>query len=231
MEESRTARAPQRTQRLIRLGYVLLLSAALYCAWGLMSFVAGRGVPVLYWLVVSGPEAFYALLALAWTGVIAMAIARLRWNYPTIILITVATLVFIGTILAYCGVMSHLDSAAFEGRIYHLAANAGPQSTTYVLCACDASGIICNCRGVYADYTLDRKGPESLVVDEVAHELQVRLWGNVVYVDGPSPRCYETEGVCLEESGLRNLRNIARSFDTTAAWPILAVVGSLRRGT
>jgi hypothetical protein len=88
---------------------------------------------------------------------------------------------------------SHLASAEFDGRVYHLAETLDLEyESDLALCRCESSGHFCRCDYFYwyrgAFWSAD--APPRLVIDSEAGELRVMIDDYAVYAhDGESGRC------------------------------------------
>jgi hypothetical protein len=99
----------------------------------------------------------------------------------------------------YWGSMTHQDTVTFNDRIYHLALSDDAQWTDYILCECDATGILCQCHAFYSRPFLGRPSTNTLSVDNMANELQVKAGNDIIYTYGVTQRCIGVDGMCLDK--------------------------------
>ncbi len=176
-----------------------LLISAVFCIGYGISLYFTRSLPTIYWFV--APNIYVApfifiTLGLSLLALIVVRIFR-RFQFGLFVIATAFSCMCLFSL--YWGSMTHQDTITFNGRMYHLALSDDAQWSDYILCECDAAGILCQCRAFYSRSLLGRPYTNTLSIDNTTTELHVNAGKDVIYTYGATQHCFSLDGICLDK--------------------------------
>jgi hypothetical protein len=193
MQQSKSAKRPT------TLAITILLIITLSCIVFGISLYFTKGFPIVYWFVAPNIYVVPFIIITLGLGFLALIMVRIFRRFQFGLFVIAGVISCLCLLSFYWGSMTHQDSIAFSGHVYHLALRDDAQWSDYVLCECDNSGILCQCHAFYSRYILGRPSSNTLSADNATNELRVTIGKDVIYTYGATQRCFPVDGVCLDK--------------------------------
>ena len=193
MRQSKPAKWPT------MLAITILLFSALSCIVYGISLYFTRGIPTVYWFVAPNIYVVPFIIITLGLSLLALITVRIFRRFQFGFFVIAGAFSCMCLFSFYWGSMTHQDSIAFNGRMYHLALSDDAQWSDYVLCECDSWGLLCRCHTFYTRSLSGRPYTNTLSVDNATNELRVTAGKNVIYAIGATRRCFPIGGECLDK--------------------------------
>jgi hypothetical protein len=176
-----------------RFALTMVIASLLYCVSGFVSLNTLTSTSTIFWLTAFNGAINLIVTGVIWLGLLVLTVAWWRRRFHEgFLLITVACLA-IGTFVLATARDAYLGTATLNGQVYYLSWHEDSDSNwlTASLCGCNSSRVACQCHDFYRAYSPIISVVFSVTADDATNELTVKLNDKILYVYGPSPRCYE----------------------------------------
>jgi hypothetical protein len=185
----------QRRVLAITVPLIISLSCIIYGT----SLYLTRDTPIVYWFVAPNVYVVPFIIISLGLGLLALIVMQIFRRVQVGLFVIAGALSCMCLFSLYWGSMTHQDTITFNGSMYHLALSDDAQWSDYILCECDVTGILCRCHAFYSRPFLGRPHTNTLSVDNMTNELQVKAGYDVIYTYGATQRCFDVDGVCLDK--------------------------------